>query len=83
MRAGWTDCGQCTSGSIAPLSDATKRASGGAATTSTTGAERVAPAMPRGSLILQEERWSGRLGLTREVQLRKEPETDTDDESRC
>jgi hypothetical protein len=39
--------------------------------------------MPRGSLILQEERWSGRLGLTREVQLRKEPETDTDDESRC
>src|SRR6266487_5618088 len=34
--AGWTACGVCTSGSTAPHSAATKPASGGAATTSTT-----------------------------------------------
>src|SRR5437879_13886316 len=36
MRADWTASGGCTSGSIAPPRDATRRASGGAATTSTT-----------------------------------------------
>src|SRR5262245_12225369 len=39
--AAWTASGACTSGSTAPPGDATTRASGGAATTSTTGAERV------------------------------------------
>src|SRR5438132_5334139 len=36
MRADWTASGGCTSGSTAPPRDATRRASGGAATTSTT-----------------------------------------------
>src|SRR5215831_21037653 len=40
MRADWTASGACTSGSTAPPRGATRRASGGAATTSTTGAER-------------------------------------------
>src|SRR6266536_1190929 len=40
MRADWTASGACTSGSTAPPRGATKRASGGAATTSTTRAER-------------------------------------------
>src|SRR5712691_2965058 len=40
MRAAWTASGACTSGSTAPPGDATRRASGGAATTSTTSAER-------------------------------------------
>src|SRR3546814_19908319 len=39
MRAGWTASGACTSGSTAPPGDATRRASGGAATTSTRRAE--------------------------------------------
>src|ERR1700732_1002568 len=39
-RADWTASGACTSGSTAPPRGATKRASGGAATTSTTRAER-------------------------------------------
>src|SRR3989449_10883455 len=39
MRADWTASGACTSGSTAPPRGATRRASGGAATTSTTGAE--------------------------------------------
>src|SRR6266540_4899685 len=41
MRADWTASGACTSGSTARPRGATKRASGGAATTSTTRAERV------------------------------------------
>src|SRR5262245_60422490 len=40
MRADWTPSGACTSGSTAPPGDATRRASGGAGTTSTTSAER-------------------------------------------
>src|SRR5438874_2510819 len=40
MRADWTASGACTSGSIAHPKDATRRASGGAATTSTRRAER-------------------------------------------
>src|SRR5258708_22030317 len=40
MRAGWTASGACTSGSTAHPRAATRRASGGAATTSTTRAER-------------------------------------------
>src|SRR5467141_4636807 len=40
MRAAWTASGACTSGSTAHPRGATKRASGGAATTSTTRAER-------------------------------------------
>src|SRR5512139_443415 len=41
MRAGWTASGACTSGSTVRPGDATRRASGGAATTSTgTRAER-------------------------------------------
>src|SRR5215470_17272822 len=40
MRAGWTACGGCISGSTAPPRDATRGAPGGAATTSTTTAER-------------------------------------------
>src|SRR5688572_6983794 len=40
MRADWTASGACTSGSTAPPRGATRRASGGAATTSTTRAER-------------------------------------------
>src|SRR5712664_2520936 len=39
MRADWTASGACTSGSTAHPRGATKRASGGAATTSTTSAE--------------------------------------------
>src|ERR1700730_12850360 len=39
-RGYWAACGACTSVSTAPLRGATRRASGGAATTSTTGAER-------------------------------------------
>src|SRR5262249_58780757 len=39
MRAGWTACGACTSGSTAHPMGGTRPASGGAATTSTTGAE--------------------------------------------
>src|SRR5260370_28675137 len=39
MRADWTASGACTSGSTAPPWGATRRASGGAATTSTTSAE--------------------------------------------
>src|SRR5258708_17824591 len=39
MRADWTASGACTSGSTAPPGGATRRASGGAATTSTRGAE--------------------------------------------
>src|ERR1700757_3453359 len=39
MRAGWTVSGACTSGSTAPPRGATRRASGGSATTSTTSAE--------------------------------------------
>src|SRR5262245_7238909 len=35
MRVVWTGCGACTSGWIAPPRDATKRAPGGVATTST------------------------------------------------
>src|SRR6478736_5239310 len=38
MRAGWTASGACTSGSTAHQRGATRRASGGAATTSTTSA---------------------------------------------
>src|SRR5437667_5094883 len=40
MRADWTASGVCTSGSTAHPRGATRRASGGAATTSTTSAER-------------------------------------------
>src|SRR5438445_12694796 len=40
MRADWTACGACISGSTAHPRGATRRASGGAATTSTTRAER-------------------------------------------
>src|SRR5712692_11688864 len=40
MRADWTASGACTSGSTAPPGGATRRASGCAATTSTTRAER-------------------------------------------
>src|SRR5213080_824082 len=40
MRAGWTASGGCTSGSTAPPRGATRRVSGGAATTSTGSAER-------------------------------------------
>src|SRR5881409_315256 len=40
MRADWTASGACTSGSTAPPRGATRRAPGGAATTSTTRAER-------------------------------------------
>ena len=40
MREAWTASGECTSGSTAPPRGATRRASGGAAMTSTTGAER-------------------------------------------
>jgi predicted dithiol-disulfide oxidoreductase (DUF899 family) len=40
MRANWTVSGACTSGSTAPQRGATRQASGGAATTSTTRAER-------------------------------------------
>src|SRR3989442_1722447 len=40
MRADWTASGACTSGSTAHPRGATRRASGGAATTSTTRAER-------------------------------------------
>src|SRR3989442_4804648 len=40
MHADWTPFGGCTRGSTAPPRDATRRASGGAATTSTTRAER-------------------------------------------
>src|SRR5207302_6011188 len=39
MRAGWTESGARTSGSTAPPRGVTRRASGGAATTSTTSAE--------------------------------------------
>src|SRR5229473_6740176 len=39
MRADWTASGACTSGSTAPPRGATRRASGGAATTSTTSVE--------------------------------------------
>src|SRR5437773_4456857 len=39
MRAGWTASGACTSGSIARPRDATRRASGGCATTSTESGE--------------------------------------------
>src|SRR6185503_7778831 len=41
MREDWTPSGACTRGSTAPPGDATRRASGGAATTSTRSAERV------------------------------------------
>src|SRR5713101_4321810 len=40
MRADWTPSGACSSGSTAHPRGATRRASGGAATTSTTSAER-------------------------------------------
>src|SRR6266705_923366 len=40
MRADWTASGACTSGSTAHPKGATRKASGGAATTSTTSAER-------------------------------------------
>src|SRR5205814_6457501 len=40
MRADWTASGASTSGSTAPLRAATRRSTGGAATTSTTSAER-------------------------------------------
>src|SRR5213076_2868891 len=40
MRADWTASGACTSGSTVPPRGATRRAPGGAATTSTTRAER-------------------------------------------
>src|SRR2546429_3444910 len=40
MRADWTPSGACTSGSTAPPRGATRRASGGAATTNTPSAER-------------------------------------------
>src|SRR5690349_86378 len=39
MRADWTASGACTSGSTAPPRGATRRASGGAATTNTSRAE--------------------------------------------
>src|SRR2546425_3140725 len=42
MRAAWTACGACTSGSTAHPRGATRRASGGAATTSTPRNERHA-----------------------------------------
>src|SRR3970282_858722 len=41
MRGAWTGCGACTSGSTALPRGATRRASGGAATTSTARAERM------------------------------------------
>src|SRR3970040_759909 len=41
MRVAWTGCGACTSGSTALPRGATRRASGGAATTSTARAERM------------------------------------------
>src|SRR5262245_41229292 len=41
MRAGWMPSGACTSGSIAPPRDATRRTSGGATTTGTTRAGRL------------------------------------------
>src|SRR2546429_10009097 len=40
MRADWTGSGGCTSGATAPPRGATRRVSGGAATTSTRSAER-------------------------------------------
>src|SRR2546427_1109462 len=55
MRADWTASGACTSGSTAPPRGATRRASGGAATTSTTRAERdvdVRTAMARGGGVV-------------------------------
>src|SRR5207247_10917603 len=42
MRAVWTACGACTSGSTAPPKGATRPASGGVATTSTPRNERHA-----------------------------------------
>src|SRR2546428_12871497 len=44
MRAGWTVSGACTSGSTARPRVATRRASGGAATTSTATLDRYADA---------------------------------------
>src|SRR6266404_5585390 len=44
MRVAWTASGACTSGSTAPPRGATRRVSGGAATTSTT----TVPAMAQG-----------------------------------
>src|SRR5450432_4090 len=46
MRAGWTACGACTSGSTAPPMGATSKASGGATTTNTKGAEPTVVAQP-------------------------------------
>src|SRR5437667_10792365 len=43
MRADWTACGACTSGSTAHPRGATRRACGGAATTSTASADGVVP----------------------------------------
>src|SRR5438876_4649446 len=50
MRAVWTASGACTNGSTAHPRGATRRASGGAATTSTTGAERTRGARPATTL---------------------------------
>src|SRR5437667_7443790 len=52
MRADWTASGACTSGSTAHPGDATRRTSGGAATTSTASADRshVLPAILQASV---------------------------------
>src|SRR5262245_40621738 len=42
MRADWTACGACISGSTAPLRDATRRACGGVTTTHMTTVDRRA-----------------------------------------
>src|SRR5215203_6545317 len=47
MRGGWISSGACTSGSTALPRGATRRASGGAATTSTTGADGFPASLPR------------------------------------
>src|SRR3954467_15091998 len=49
MRAGWTGSGGCTSGWTAHPRGATRRASGGGGTMSTTSAELVAPVQRRSS----------------------------------
>src|SRR5207253_2871655 len=51
IRAEWTASGACTSGSTAHPRGATRRASGGAATTSTTRAERHLAAHPACSVL--------------------------------
>src|SRR5881396_1936198 len=56
MRADWTASGACTSGSTARPRGATRRASGGAATTSMTSAERSATARRETARPMASER---------------------------